>query len=527
MPFKTVFDDKWLDNPGYSDWLEKKDDDKHSFYRKLCKKTRSLSNMGERALTKHANSDHLKNAKKLPKKKSSITTFMQKKNVEVCKKNSGLPPTLKGISNQNAVETVGMNTSRQNSLTPASKLMLPRRKELRDFQLGRTKLSYSITHGLALYFAEELISSASHADGIVVGFDESLNQVLQKNQMDVAIKFFNKSTGEVETRYLTSVFLQHCKAEDLLKALLQALFGLDLELLAQVSLDGPNVNLSLLELLKKYLAAPFSFDDLSDPLTQVMSRFVQPDKLRSISNIIEIDLKKESGLIPGAKIDLPFATRDAIRQCRKSLALTDEEIINFSQDCRSVLVSFCSKLFAKSPLKWPLVQAIPCFDPKIAANVEVCKALFSNTLEILIEHKWISGCEADHALLQLIGVCKSDIFLDTLKSFKKSEDRLDHLWLRKLMAPNTNMELSEVLQLIFTLSHGNACGIYKEALKKKKLDAKTSAKLSDEIKIETLRLQRLKAEESMFLEESRKRTLDIEEQICQAEKALKSFKSRK
>ncbi|KAJ8685963.1 hypothetical protein QAD02_021756 [Eretmocerus hayati] len=97
--------------------------------------------------------------------------------------------------------------------------------------------------------------------------------------------------------------------------------------------------------------APFLFDDLSDLLTQVMSRFVQPDKLRSISNIIEIDLKKESGLIPGAKTDLPFATRDAIRQCRKSLALTDKEIINFIQDCRSVLVSFCSELFAKSPLK--------------------------------------------------------------------------------------------------------------------------------------------------------------------------------
>src|SRR5207245_1168219 len=55
----------------------------------------------------------------------------------------------------------------------------------------------------------------------------------------------------VTTRYITSAFLGHTTAEDLLKGFNTACSGLNLESLLQVSMDGPNVNLKFLRLLKE------------------------------------------------------------------------------------------------------------------------------------------------------------------------------------------------------------------------------------------------------------------------------------
>ena len=61
------------------------------------------------------------------------------------------------------------------------------------FTFGKTKASYNITHGLAPYFHDLVYNSVVQSDYIVACFDESLNEVAQKGQMDLCIRYWEKS----------------------------------------------------------------------------------------------------------------------------------------------------------------------------------------------------------------------------------------------------------------------------------------------------------------------------------------------
>ena len=74
-------------------------------------------------------------------------------------------------------------------------------------KFGKTKC-YFIDYGLAPYIKEQLGKYISSSPLYVVSFDESMNSVFQNDQMDVAIRFWNNSKKQAETRYLTSEFLR-------------------------------------------------------------------------------------------------------------------------------------------------------------------------------------------------------------------------------------------------------------------------------------------------------------------------------
>ena len=71
----------------------------------------------------------------------------------------------------------------------------------------------------------------------VISFDESLNKVLQKEQMDIIVRFWDKEKNKVSSRYLNSQFLGHTRAADLLQKFREALGKLNLANLIQVSMD--------------------------------------------------------------------------------------------------------------------------------------------------------------------------------------------------------------------------------------------------------------------------------------------------
>ena len=105
---------------------------------------------------------------------------------------------------------------------------------------GPTNLSYLICFGIAPFFKQQLLADLKKALCFVISFDESFNQELQKEQMEFIVRYFNKS--KVVSRYLTSSFLGYTRAEDLKRNFEEATKDLDKKMLAQVSMDGPNVN---------------------------------------------------------------------------------------------------------------------------------------------------------------------------------------------------------------------------------------------------------------------------------------------
>ena len=74
----------------------------------------------------------------------------------------------------------------------------------KNYSLGRTKLGYLVTFGLALYLRVMLVKSVRQSNCYMVIFDESFNEIPPLDQMYVLIRFWN--ADKVMTRYLGSQF---------------------------------------------------------------------------------------------------------------------------------------------------------------------------------------------------------------------------------------------------------------------------------------------------------------------------------
>ena len=91
------------------------------------------------------------------------------------------------------------------------------------FSVDKDKMAYICSHSLYPYFREGVEDKFSTADFFSVSYDELLNKVVQKTQMDVHARYVDPADGLAKTRYLTFQFLESCKAEDLMNNLTAAL----------------------------------------------------------------------------------------------------------------------------------------------------------------------------------------------------------------------------------------------------------------------------------------------------------------
>ena len=115
-------------------------------------------------------------------------------------------------------------------------LLFPDSEIAKSMQLGQSKMAYLIVHGISAFCQKSLLDEVVTLEHFMIGFDESLNKVSQKQQIDLNIRFWNNK-NVVKTCYFTSVFLERTQALDLLKEFIKALERLELKKL----LDGPNV----------------------------------------------------------------------------------------------------------------------------------------------------------------------------------------------------------------------------------------------------------------------------------------------
>lgn len=123
-----------------------------------------------------------------------------------------------------------------------------------NFKMGPTKCKYVINYGLAPYFSNDLKNKLCECDDIVVCFDEPLNKIIQRGQMDIFVSFFDINRSKVCTEYFNSVFLGKATAQDLLDSFIKRIQPLEIKNILQISMDGPNVNLSFLRKLHDRMA---------------------------------------------------------------------------------------------------------------------------------------------------------------------------------------------------------------------------------------------------------------------------------
>ena len=85
--------------------------------------------------------------------------------------------------------------------------MFPNSRPVQKFTLSRTKPSYVINCGLAGYFQRQLQDALKKGGPFTVCFGESLNKVVQRGQMNIAVRYLNENISSCCTQYLTSTFL--------------------------------------------------------------------------------------------------------------------------------------------------------------------------------------------------------------------------------------------------------------------------------------------------------------------------------
>ena len=107
-----------------------------------------------------------------------------------------------------------------------------------------------VNHGIAPYVKDILRDDVRKSDLYIVSFDESMNDIIQTSEMDIFLRFWNDEANKVEDRYWDSEFLGHTTRQDLHDSLQEGLRLFDMEKMVQLSMDGPNVNLKLLQKVK-------------------------------------------------------------------------------------------------------------------------------------------------------------------------------------------------------------------------------------------------------------------------------------
>ena len=117
--------------------------------------------------------------------------------------------------------------------------MFPDSTIAQAFGCGERKTSYMVTDGIAPYVISELKKSVSSGH-FVLAFDESLNNDFQNKQLDLQVRLWD--VRMVKTRYVSSSFMGHARAVDLMSHFSDLCKGFNLRDAIQVSMDGPKVN---------------------------------------------------------------------------------------------------------------------------------------------------------------------------------------------------------------------------------------------------------------------------------------------
>ena len=278
---KARFSKAWCDEGDFKDWLRESKDNNDA-YCLYCKKTFSLSNMGRTSVVSHSNSGmHTKYLERLraqPTMKQVLMPALNKETMPAphvttensmpllqsatnCNKQTNLS---KFVTSQDTVRadalwvlaTVSTHITSRAAETLGNILpvMFPDSVIASSMQCHRTKIGYIASCGLGPLFQQDLHSKIK--DHIIsVSFDESLNKVVQKTQMDIHVRYraedILSGRMRIMTSYLTSEFLQSATAVSLLKHFFKGLGDIDQAHVLSVSIDGPNVNWTFMDLLKK------------------------------------------------------------------------------------------------------------------------------------------------------------------------------------------------------------------------------------------------------------------------------------
>ena len=129
------------------------------------------------------------------------------------------------------------------------KAMFPDRQIAGDFTLSKTKCTYVVKYGIASWLKENLRKVINESPFYSISYDESLNRQMEEQQMDLQVRYWCNKTSWAVTQYYGFEFQMH--GDESLSENLTGIADLPEEKLIRTTIDGPNVNWKVLEVIQK------------------------------------------------------------------------------------------------------------------------------------------------------------------------------------------------------------------------------------------------------------------------------------
>lgn len=245
------FNSTWKEN---FDWLREVISDVFSARCSICRKTFSVKNRGISQVQQHEKTEsHAKTAKEMKKQK----TFFTANNhviVQLKQEFTESEMILKAEVIQ-AMNVVEKNHSFRSSKGDSArfKSMFPDSNIAQLYSQEETKMKYNIQFGIAPYFKQQRLNDMKDSP-FSFRFDETTT-AQKKKQYDGYVTYFSSLENVIVTAYCGSLFMGHCLADDLVEHFFEFMRKLDLnvQLLLALGMDGPSVNKSFEQKVKREL----------------------------------------------------------------------------------------------------------------------------------------------------------------------------------------------------------------------------------------------------------------------------------
>ena len=206
---KCKFQDCWLRDKKYQKWIRKKND--NTAYCTYCWKEISINHLGEPALKSHLLSKkHIERSSTNTTSSVNMQLFLPEASRESSESKASEGEIEEPKTQKDKQTTINQSFSTlatiaaeiwwvlklvcakhsMNSLSNSGALftaMFPDHEIAKHFQCGHTKAGYVAHFGFAPYFNDIFYSQIPTCPYYAVSFDESLNDVVQKDQMDLNV----------------------------------------------------------------------------------------------------------------------------------------------------------------------------------------------------------------------------------------------------------------------------------------------------------------------------------------------------
>lgn len=156
-------------------------------------------------------------------------------------------------------------------------------------------------------------------------------------------------------------------------------------------------------------------------------------------------------------VDIGYVADKYIRKLKN---VSELQVMEFRRSCKAFLIAMVAKLLEKAPIKYPLVRALSCFDPRVlaASEVKTVKSSMKNIVDCLVEADRLQESQCDDIMNEFEHFAADTVpkSKQMFASFDPSADRLDKFMHEVLSNDTRYSKLWKVVQKLLLLSHGQA-----------------------------------------------------------------------